>query len=170
MKPNLEFRCIQSITEAESADKLYQTTFGASSVPTSIQLSWWQKAPCGMWGVFSEKILIGAMSCWLIDKKTYENIKNGWIRERDILPDNIDFQNGFGFYWSEIVVDNNFRNQHIAQQLINAFWHYHQKFENFSVLALSYSENGTKLLKKNNFQPILPIQLQPDGMGVWEKK
>lgn len=168
-KMTFTFNPISTLSVAETIDCLYQTAFGNSSVPRHLQLAWWKNYPNGMWGIFLNGAVVGAMSCYPIDRSTYLQIKKGEIREKEISPEKVSLTHLYGFYWSEIVVLPEFRQQQLAQKLINAFWDYHQAFQNYPVLAMAYSSEGSKLLQSQRFINVLSASHQPDQMEVWER-
>lgn len=167
---SFQFKPIHSLTGFETVDRLYQTAFGQSSVPTAIQFAWWNQYSEGMWAIFHDDVVIGAMSCYPIDALTYWQIRKGEIREKDIYPEKVSITTLYGFYWSELVVLPEYRKQHLAKQLITSYWQHHYAFQNYPVLAMAYSEAGANVLQSQGFSNVLSAHLQPDHMDVWEKK
>ena len=107
---SVSVRNIVTPAEFEDLDKLYHLCFGSSSVPTEVLKSWWTAHPRGLLGLFKNGEVIGGVSIWSIDDETFNKIKNGFIKEREILYSNIDNSSCDKYYVSEIAITNKERN------------------------------------------------------------
>ena len=133
-------RSIVTPAEFEDLDKLYHLCFGSSSVPTEVLKSWWTAHPKGLIGLFKNGEVIGGVSIWSIDDETFNKIKNGFIKEREILYSNIDNNSCDKYYVSEIAITNKERNIFNLSELLQGVIEHLKEISCYptSILALGY--------------------------------
>ncbi len=142
---------ITTIYEFETVNRLYQTCFGKSAVPTEIQRAWWLKFNQGIIGLFENETLIGALSYWFLNKNGFELLLNGIIKESEINAAAIDPNHPKGIYISEIALHPEFRGKKLSYPLMQHFLSIARSQTKLPILALAYSKEGKILLEKEGF-------------------
>ncbi len=154
---------IESLAEFSEIDTLYQSCFGDASIPSGILKSWWQKYPKGLIGLFEDNKLIGGVSIWTVDDATFDALKKGHLKEKDISSDNLDLLTKEKWYISEIAISSKKRNLTNLQTLIDkTLEQLEEEISNLfpsQVLAMGYSNQGVSLMQTLGFvQELNPSQ------------
>jgi Acetyltransferase (GNAT) family len=152
---------IQHTTLFQQVDQLYQSCFGAASVPTQTQYAWWQKQPDGIIALQENNNLIGAASLWSISPQAFERFSAGILRERDLSSDDLSSNNEGYLYLSEVALQPSHRNRGLSYYLLRGIMlTIEEKFNRLpgkkalQVLALGYSTEGKVILQKMGFEKI----------------
>ncbi len=166
---SVSVRNIVTPAEFEDLDKLYHLCFGSSSVPTEVLKSWWTAHPRGLLGLFKNGEVIGGVSIWSIDDETFNKIKNGFIKEREILYNNIDNSSCDKYYVSEIAITNKERNMFNLSELLQGVIEHLKDISCYptSILALGYSPQGINLMKRFGFIKQLNADKTPDKQPLF---
>ena len=155
----------------EAVDAIYQQTFGAASVPTHVQRSWWMVWPTGMAALQHHEALAGAISCWPVKKAVYEALCAGMQQEKQIKATDIETQCPQYFHLSEIVVLPAYRQrQHTAmlvQYMLDTLQTHLQATGAIFLTAYAYSEQGARLMQYLQMQQLLPASATADGQSLW---
>jgi hypothetical protein len=160
------------ITENDfsSVDSIYQSCFLEASVPTEIQRSWWKAFPHGMRSLNQGSEIIGGLSCWPLSETTYDNLVEGKIKERDIKVEDMELTNPRFFYFSEIAILNNYRNAKHSYDLILSLLEFLRRYNEsneLKILALGFSSQGERLLKKMGFEQVHSKEEMPDHQPLF---
>jgi hypothetical protein len=168
-KNAISVRNIVTIAEFERLDALYHSCFGASSVPTEVLKSWWNAQPKGLIGLFKEDELIGGVSMWSMDEDTFHKIKNGAIKEQEILATNLDNHSYDKYYASEIAIKSEERNIFHLFKLLQGSMEQLKETSSYpaSILALGYSPQGINILEKFGFTQQLNANETPDNLPLF---
>lgn len=169
---SIKTHTIQSSTEFESVDAIYQDCFGVDSVPTSVQWAWWQSYPEGIIGLYADGEIIGGMSYWPINQSGFEALATGKIREKELTEQHIDYTTPRGIYISEIAIVPLFRKKNYATLLLSNFERQREKLSKSAlklpVLALIYSPGGRKILEKVGFKLFRRAADMPDNQDLYQ--
>lgn len=162
---------IQSVSDFESVDAIYQDCFGVDSVPTSIQLAWWRCFPSGIIGLYDQREIIGGLSFWPINTSGFDALSHGLIREKQLTAQHIDVSNPKGIYISEIAIAPLYRKKNYASLLLSQFEVQRQILSisdlKLPVLALVYSPGGRKILEKVGFKLFRKATDMPDAQDLY---
>lgn len=163
-------RPLSGTEEFERLDQHYQTSFGASSIPTELLASWWRACPSGLQGLFRNSHLIGGFSIWPLDDLSFEALSRGVIREREISSSSIQAATPNQFYWSEIVIQSSEQGYPVLSVLLRGLLSHllHQGEFPLRVLALAYSPKGERILTKLGFIQRLGPAETPDRLPLLE--
>ncbi|MEP6674072.1 MAG: hypothetical protein ABJA78_02930 [Ferruginibacter sp.] len=151
----IEVRRVLSPAEFDELDNIYHHCFGSSSVPTEILKNWWLSYPQGLVIILKDGNVIGGSSIWPMDDKTFEKMKCGYIKEKEIAACQIDPKSLDKWYISEIALIKGERNLFNLITLINGI--VNQLTDEITsdypayILALGYSNEGISLMKRFGF-------------------
>lgn len=156
----------------EKLDKIYQDSFGESSVPTNVLRDWWKTAPSGLIALYRNADVVGGMSVWPITESTYRRFRTGTVRERDITPEDLSpMAESRHFYASEIAIRVDER-KHIGSlvALFSGSIDLLISTRTFplQILALGYSNEGENLMKKLGFHKLLDASKVSDQQPLFE--
>lgn len=164
-------RNIKYFAEFEQVDNIYQECFGEDSVPSAVQQDWWKKFPNGIIGLLLNETIIGGMSYWPLNKKVFDDLSNGKIKEKEITSQSIDIVRSKGIYISEIAILPTFRKKNYAVRLLHQFIEERNglKVSNklLPVLALAYSKEGKNILQKMGFILLKSSHEMPDKQDLY---
>lgn len=161
-------RSINTQDEFEALDALYHHFFGSSSTPTTILKNRWQAYPEGLIGLFNDELLIGGLSIWPLNRPTYDQLEQGFIKEAGIQSENLDTSQKSSFYLAEIAIHEAERSFGNLEKLLQGFLNHllSQSTLPASILALEFSTKGMNLLQKLGFQLLLPASQTADAMPL----
>lgn len=166
----LSVREIKDDTDFKKLDDLYQSCFGQSSVPTETQKKWWTAYPKGIIGLYFSKELIGGLSYWPVNAKTFEKLKLGQLREREISVADFDTVRPQHFYISEIAIKEEFRQKYYANLLLKNFFICVEPYLTnmpIKISAFEYSSQGSKILHHLGFVKQTDAENTPDKQAFF---
>lgn len=166
----LSVREIKDDKDFQKLDDLYQSCFGQSSVPTDTQRSWWRAYPKGIIGLYHSNELIGGLSYWPVNAKTFEKLKLGQLREREINVADIETAKPQHFYISEIAIKLEFRQKYYANLLLKNFFISVESYVTnlpVKICAFEYSSQGSKILHKLGFVKQTYAENTPDKQSFF---
>jgi ribosomal protein S18 acetylase RimI-like enzyme len=159
------------VTDAEFTvlDSIYQQCFGAASVPTEVQRSWWQKYPQGMLGLFADDEVIGGTSCWPVNDRTFDALLAGRLREKDITAGDFDFTHPHLYYFSDIAIIGHYREGKYAWRLMEELLTRTRSrgAAEIKILSLAYSAGGAHILQKSGFVKVAEAEKMADGQPLY---
>jgi ribosomal protein S18 acetylase RimI-like enzyme len=155
----------------QEVDAMYQQTFGAASVPTHVQYSWWKVWPAGIAALQHHEVLAGAISCWPVKRAVYEALCAGMQQEKQIQATDIETECPQYFHLSEIVVLPAYRHRShtamLVQYMLNMLQKHLQASGEIFLTAYAYSEQGARLMQYLQMQQLLPASATADGQSLW---
>ncbi|MDI1255442.1 MAG: hypothetical protein PSV16_05015 [Flavobacterium sp.] len=151
-------RHLQNEKEFNMLDSIYQSCFGEHSVPTQRQKEWWTKSNSNILGLFSDKKIVGGVSFWNINFKTFEKLKTGQLKERDITIDDFDKSLKNLYYLSDLAIIEDCRQKLysnlLLRNLVEQIENNADKNLGIKVLAFAFSESGNRILIRLGFEKI----------------
>jgi hypothetical protein len=167
----LVIRPIKTAAEFKLVDEIYHNCFGESSVPTEVLKSWWLSYHKGIIGLFFDSEIVGGLSIWSLNDSTFDNIRKGHIKEREILSSSIDNLTKNKWYISEIAIIKEHRNLKTLGEFLTCIVDYlnNEIGQNYpaTILALAYSKEGRNLLKRTGFIMELNADQTPDKQPLY---
>jgi ribosomal protein S18 acetylase RimI-like enzyme len=164
---HITIRPITSEAEFAALDGIYQSCFGAASVPTDVQRSWWLKYPPGMLGLFVDDEVIGGTSCWPVNDHTFDTLLAGTLREKEITAEDFDVTNPHLYYFSDIAVIGHHRGGKYAWRLMDELLTRTRSRGavggEIKILSLAYSAGGAHILQKSGFVKVADAEKMADG-------
>lgn len=171
-EPPLSVGTIADEADFKKLDKIYQDSFGESSVPTNVLRDWWRTAPSGLIGLSRGTEVVGGISVWPITESTYARFLSGKLRERELTPKDLSpaIESSL-FYASEIAIRDDERKQiDSLVTLITGSIDLLISNHGFpiKILALGYSKEGENLMKKLGFHKLLEASEVSDQQPLFE--
>lgn len=151
-------RHLQDENEFYMLDNIYQNCFGEHSVPSQRQKEWWTNSSKNILGLFSDKKIIGGVSFWNINTKTFEKLKTGQLKERDITVGDLDNSLKNLYYLSDLAIIEEYRQKLysnlLLRNLIEQIEADADRNLGIKILAFAFSKSGTKILSRLGFEKI----------------
>jgi hypothetical protein len=166
---HITIREIVTDVEFTVLDSIYQSCFGAASVPTEVQRSWWQKYPQGMLGLFVGDEVIGGTSCWPVNDRTFDVLLAGTLHEKEITAEDFDLAYPHLYYFSDIAIIGHHREGKYAWRLMDELLTCIRSrgAAEIKILSLAYSAGGAHILQKSGFVKVADAEKMADGQPLY---
>lgn len=171
---------VRSEAELREVYRLDALAYGGESVSHEGLRSWWKAYPKGIYVLWEETTIVGAIGIWPIKKATYNRIIRGQVDEVDIGPGdisrNVSRRPHAYWYFGDIVLREESRNKpekwylFLLEEAIRRWSCEGNLAPEVHVCALGFTAAGVSLLEKFRFlRPGDDPVRSPDDKPVYQR-
>jgi hypothetical protein len=158
-----EVTSVRSEPEVRVVSELDALVYGGESIDHEGLCSWWRAYPAGIYVLWIDSKIVGALGVWPIKKATYNKIIKGEIDEVDITGRDIS-RRAAGrthSYWyvADIVLEKRYRNKpekwalFLLEAAISKWLREGNLASEIHLCALGFEREGISLLENFKFSP-----------------
>jgi hypothetical protein len=174
---NYEVRNIRSNQELTELWKLDEESYGQANIDYEVFMRWWEAYPKGLYAIFLDDQVAGAIGIWPVTKSFIQNFSTGKLKETDLPPEAIKLAGERGtdsWYVSGLVVRSGLRRRSVVAALLQEAclsWAIDSNLRHpVNVFAISISEEGDKLLSRYEFSLAASKEKMSDGYSLYSRK
>ena len=175
--PNYEVRNVQTLNELKKLWEIDAEAYGEANLDYQMFQSWWLAYPKGLYAIFINEQVAGALGIWPVTKKWVRAFSSGQAGEKDLSIDTLKMAGDRGTnYWyiSGLVIKKHLRNSAAVPILLKEAtlgWAIDSKLKHpVNLSAIAISEDGEKLLSRYGFKLIAPSDQMIDNYSYYGRE
>ncbi|HEX8920553.1 MAG TPA: toll/interleukin-1 receptor domain-containing protein [Pyrinomonadaceae bacterium] len=180
LKPEVKY--VEDGTDLKAVSRLDELAYGGESINHKGLCSWWRAYPRGIYVLWKDFRIIGAVGIWPLKKATYDRLVKGKIDEPDIkaqdISGRIDSRTYSYWYFADIVLEEQYQDTDeklglvLLEESLRQWLSEGNLAPQINVCALGFEQEGISFLQNFNFLPVevrgLPVK-SPEGKPVYTR-
>lgn len=174
---NYEVRNIQTITELKKLWEIDAEAYGEASLNYQTFQEWWLAYQKGLYAIFIDGEVVGALGIWPATKKWTDELSSGISGEKDLPIDAIKRAGERGtdhWYISGLVIKKQLKRSAAVPVLLKEAtlgWAIDSKLKHpVNLSAIAISDDGEKLLSRYGFNLVTPGNKMIGGYSLYSKE
>jgi hypothetical protein len=156
-------KAIRRESEIRWVSRLDASIYGAESVDYEGLCGWWRAYPKGIYALWKDSRIVGAVGIWPLRREAYDRLVAGQMDETDIKAEDIWGGNAREshpyWYFADIVLEEEYHKTRerlaliLMEESVRNWLGRGNLTPEIHVCALGFEEEGESLLGKFNFRP-----------------
>jgi hypothetical protein len=174
---NYEVRNLATATELKDLWKIDVDAYGPSNIGFNVLQAWWMAYPAGIYGLFINGRISGALGIWPVNRKWMIAFASGRAAEEDLSPDIIRANGNRGtdsWYISGLVIETRLRGSMAVPVLLKEAtvgWAIDGRLKHpVKLAAMAISNDGEKLLGRYGFSLLSPSERMKDHHPLYTRE